>query len=93
VPKVAAPNSQGSAARPAASKSAQTLTPPLKPAAPKQKPAQVAQAKPVTTTASVPAQPNVAEQPPQSQRIPVLSSILDGINSAGQAITNAVPKF
>ena len=96
-PKLAAP-APAPMARPAASKSAKTLTAPTltgpaKPAAAKPKPALVAQAKPVTTTASVPAQPNAVEPPPQSQRIPVISSILDGINSAGQAITNAVPKF
>lgn len=33
------------------------------------------------------------EPSPQSQRIPVLSNVMDGINSMGQAITSVVPKF
>jgi hypothetical protein len=68
---------------------------PHAPAKAKPRPAsKVAQARPSAPTQLGGATaPQPAAQPPQSQRIPVLSNILDGINSAGQAITNAVPKF
>ena len=91
-PKVAAPLPT---VRPPASKSAQEAAKAQIKPRPGVAPTttHVAQVKPLAPAAQTAEAQQQAAPPPQSQRIPVLSNILEGINSAGQAITNAVPKF